>query len=41
MQALHDDEVDGEPGQDQGAQQFPLNAPRVLDARSDAEDTTT
>ena len=41
VQALHDDQVDGEPGQDQGPQQLPLDTPGVLDAVSDTENTTT
>ena len=41
VQSLHDDEVDCQPSQDQRPQQLPLNSPGMLDARSDAENTTT
>ena len=41
VESLHDDEVDCQPSQDQGPQQLPLNSPGMLDAGSDAENTTT
>ena len=41
VESLHDDQVDSQPGQDQGTQQLPLNTPGVLDALSDTENTPT
>ena len=37
VQPLHDDEVDHQPGHDQGAQQLPLHPPEVTDPSGDTQ----
>ena len=37
VQPLHDDEVDHQPGHDQGAQQLPLHPPEVTDPGGDPQ----